>query len=87
VEAVNMIGSLFYGTLLGVFTLAFFFKRVQGNGAFWGMLCGEASILLVARFTRVTFLWYNVIGAVVVVLAGLAVHAAQPRANTAVTRA
>ena len=74
IEAVNMIGSLFYGTLLGVFTLAFFFKRVRGTGAFWGMLCGEAAILLVARFTKVTFLWYNVIGAFVVVIASLAIQ-------------
>jgi Na+/proline symporter len=74
VEAVNMIGSLFYGTLLGVFTLAFFFKRVRGTGAFWGMLLGEAAILAVARFTKVTFLWYNVIGAVVVVIAGLVIN-------------
>ena len=41
IEAVNMVGSLFYGTLLGVFTLAFFFKRVGGTGAFVGMLVAK----------------------------------------------
>ena len=76
IEAVNMIGSLFYGTLLGVFTLAFFFKRVGGNGAFWGMLAGETAILSVAHFTAVSFLWYNVIGAVVVIATGLLITAA-----------
>jgi Na+/proline symporter len=70
IEAVNMVGSLFYGTLLGVFTLAFFFKRVGGTGAFVGMLVGEAAILSTARFTNISFLWYNVIGAVVVVAVG-----------------
>ncbi len=70
IEAVNMVGSLFYGTLLGAFTLAFFFKRVGGTGAFVGMLCGEAAILSTARFTGISFLWYNVIGALVVVVVG-----------------
>ncbi len=81
IEAVNMIGSLFYGTLLGVFTLAFFFKRVGGTGAFWGMLAGESAILAAAKFTRVSFLWYNVIGALVVIVTALmitGVHARRP---------
>jgi Na+/proline symporter len=70
IEAVNMVGSLFYGTLLGVFTLAFFFKRVGGTAAFAGMLAGEAAILATARFTNISFLWYNVIGALVVIAVG-----------------
>lgn len=70
IEAINMVGSLFYGTLLGVFTLAFFFKRVGGTAAFLGMLAGEAAILSTALFTNISFLWYNVIGAVVVVFVG-----------------
>jgi Na+/proline symporter len=70
IEAINMVGSLFYGTLLGVFTLAFFFKRVGGTAAFVGMLVGEAAILSTALFTDISFLWYNVIGAVVVVGVG-----------------
>ncbi len=71
VEAVNLVGSYFYPVLLGVFTLGFFFKRVKGSAAFWAMLTGEAAIIACAVFTNVAFLWYNVIGAVVVVLAGL----------------
>ena len=71
VEAVNLVGSYFYPVLLGVFTLAFFFKRVKGTAAFWAMLTGEAAIIACAVFTNVAFLWYNVIGAVVVVIAGL----------------
>jgi Na+/proline symporter len=75
VEAVNLVGSLFYGSLLGVFTLAFFFKRVSGNGAFWGMILGEAAIFSAFFFTNISYLWYNVIGAVVVILTGLAFQA------------
>jgi Na+/proline symporter len=78
IEAVNMVGSLFYGGLLGVFVLAFFFKRVGANGAFYGVLAGEAAIFAANRFTHIGFLWYNVIGCAVVVAAGLAIAAATP---------
>jgi Na+/proline symporter len=67
IEAVNIVGSLFYGSLLGVFTLAFFFKRVTGTGAFCGMLAGEAAIFAAFLFTGISFLWYNVIGCAVVI--------------------
>jgi len=74
IEAVNMVGSLFYGGLLGVFVLAFFFKRVGANGAFYGVLAGEAAIFAAALFTSISFLWFNVIGCVVVVLAALLIN-------------
>ena len=83
VEAINQIGSFFYPVLLGVFTLAFFFRRVRGSAAFWAMLIGESVIVLCAVFTRVAFLWYNVIGAVVVVIFGVILslrHDANPAA-------
>src|SRR5579884_4240522 len=73
IEAVNMIGSLFYGGLLGVFALAFFFRGVGANGAFYGVLAGEAAIFAANRFTGISFLWYNVIGCGVVVGVGVAV--------------
>jgi SSS family transporter len=71
IEAVNMIGSLFYGGMLGVFVLAVFFKRVGANGAFFGVLAGEAAIFSAKLFTGISFLWYNVIGCFVVILTGL----------------
>ncbi len=70
---VNIVGSLFYGGMLGVFVLAFFFKHVRGTAAFWGVLAGEAAIFIAALFTQVSFLWYNVIGCVVVVATALAI--------------
>jgi len=73
IEAVNMVGSLFYGGLLGVFVLAFFCKRVGANGAFYGVLAGEAAIFAANRFTHIGFLWYNVIGCLVVVAVGQAI--------------
>ena len=73
IVAVNVVGSLFYGSLLGVFVLAFFFRRVRGTAAFAGMLAGEAAIFWAFFFTHISFLWYNVIGCVVVIATALAV--------------
>jgi SSS family transporter len=73
IQAVNIIGSLFYGGLLGVFVLAFCFKNVGANGAFCGVLAGEAAIFAANLFTRISFLWYNVIGCLVVIVVGVLV--------------
>jgi Na+/proline symporter len=73
IQAVNVIGSLFYGGLLGVFVLAFFFRGVGANGAFFGVIAGEAAIFAADLFTKISFLWFNVIGCVVVILVGVAV--------------
>lgn len=71
IEVVNMLGSLFYGGLLGVFILAFYVPRVGGTAAFWGVLAGEAVIFWCRFSTGIAFLWYNVIGAAVVVFTAL----------------
>jgi Na+/proline symporter len=73
VEVVNVLGSLFYGGMLGVFVLAFFFRRVTALGAFVGVLTGEAVIFSCWYFTTIAFLWYNVIGCLVVVMTGVVV--------------
>ena len=72
IVAVNQVGSLFYGPMLGVFALAFFAKRVGANAAFLGVIAGQAAIFAAAAFTPIAFLWYNVIGPVVVVCVALA---------------
>jgi Na+/proline symporter len=83
IEVVNLVGSFFYGGLLGVFVLAFFFKRVGGNAAFSGVLAGEAAIFATAFLTNISFLWYNVIGCLVVVGTALALSAvARPERAT-----
>ena len=71
VEAVNILGSLFYGTVLGVFLLAFFFKRVGGTAAFVAAILAEAFVLSMFFFTNISFLWYNVFGSLAVVLIAL----------------
>ena len=79
IEAVNIVGSLFYGGLLGVFVLAFFFKNVGANGAFFGVVAGEAAIFSAHLFTNISFLWYNVVGCVVVIATGVVVSRAFDR--------
>ena len=74
IEAVNRLGSLFYGTILGIFLLAFYFKRVGGTAAFVGAIVGEAVVLYCFYRTPLAFLWYNVVGAVAVVLTALAAN-------------
>jgi SSS family solute:Na+ symporter len=78
IVAVNQVGSLFYGGMLGVFVLAFFVKRVDGTAAFIGVLAGETAIFAAAGFTSIAWLWYNVIGALVVVLVGWAISMTKP---------
>jgi len=70
IEAVNQVGSFFYGSLLGVFLLAFLVRSSNGNGAFWGLLAGMGAVASVAFSTEVSWLWYNVVGAVSVVAIG-----------------
>ena len=81
IVAVNFVGSLFYGTLLGCFVLALGFRRVGGTPAFVGMLTGEAAMLATAYFTNISWLWYNVIGAGVVVFTALLVSSATSSAT------
>lgn len=70
IEVVNTFGSFFYGSLLGVFVLAFVVKRARARGAFFGILFGITSVWIASKFTEIEFLWFNVIGCVVTVIAG-----------------
>ncbi|MFN7981204.1 MAG: sodium:solute symporter [Vicinamibacterales bacterium] len=74
IEVVNRYGSFFYGSILGVFILALLTKRATATGAFVGLVAGMVVVLSVAfGLPWVAFLWHNLIGAVVVVVVGLAV--------------
>lgn len=65
VEAVNKLGSLFYGTILAIFLLAFFTKKVGGTAAFLGAVAGEAAVIACAIYTDMAWLWWNVVGCAV----------------------
>ena len=73
IEVVNRYGSIYYGSLLGVFILAILTKRATAAGAFWGLLAGIAVVLTVSWTLPIAFLWHNLIGAVVVIVVGLSI--------------
>jgi Na+/proline symporter len=79
IEVVNRFGSYFYGSILGVFGLAVLTQRASALGAFWGLIAGMATVWLVATYTSVHFLWYNVVGAVTVFVVGMTLTAVRPR--------
>jgi solute:Na+ symporter, SSS family len=64
IEAVNILGSLFYGTILGVFLVAFYLKNVKGAAVFCAALLTEAIVIMVWRWDIMAFLWLNVLGCV-----------------------
>lgn len=73
IEAVNIVGSLFYGTILGVFAIAFFFKKIKGTPTFIGAILGEICVLLLfyldyIDFFNIAYLWLNLIGCMLVIL-------------------
>ena len=83
VEAVNILGSLFYGTILGIFLTALFVKRAGGNAVFIAALVGEAAVIACWKLTPLSFLWWNLIGCVLAVgLAALIAWFAPSRART-----
>jgi SSS family transporter len=72
IEVVNRFGSFFYGSILGVFMLAILTRRATGTGAFLGLLAGMSAVAAVAwGRPEISFLWHNVVGAVVVFAVGL----------------
>jgi Na+/proline symporter len=70
IEVVNTFGSFFYGSLLGVFVLAFAVPRAAPAGAFYGLLFGIVSVWIASTYSNIAFLWFNVVGCLVTVAAG-----------------
>lgn len=67
IEAVNILGSLFYGVILGVFCVAFYVKSVGGRATFWAAVIAEAVVVAFYWFDLIAFLWLNVVGCLLVV--------------------
>ncbi|HKP70656.1 MAG TPA: sodium:solute symporter [Pyrinomonadaceae bacterium] len=82
IEVVNKFGSFFYGSLLGVFVLAFAVRRARSRGAFFGLLFGIASVWIASNYTKIEFLWFNVIGCLVTVIAGYLISLTVPSEQT-----
>jgi hypothetical protein len=67
IEAVNVLGSLFYGTILGIFLIAFMFKQIGGGQAFYAAVISEIVVLSLYFFTSISFLWFNLFGSLLVI--------------------
>jgi len=86
IEAVNIVGSVFYGAILGIFVVAFFFKQVKGNAIFLAALLGESIVILFFILDKMeiidlAYLWLNLIGCVLVVLIALVLNQVKKIAN------
>jgi hypothetical protein len=73
IEAVNLLGSLFYGVILGIFLVALYAKKIQGNAVFVAAIVGECIVVLCFLLDKwgyigLGFLWLNVVGALAVVI-------------------
>jgi len=82
IQAVNILGSLFYGTILGIFLVAFFLKWVQGTAVFVAALIAQA-VVLVVHFSdiQLAFLWYNLLAPAIVVVLAMVLQWVLPRAD------
>ncbi len=70
-EAVNILGSLFYGTILGIFVVAFYVKRAGGKAVLWAAILTEIMVISLWWFDTMAFLWLNLVGCALVVLFAL----------------
>lgn len=68
IEAVNVLGSLFYGPILGIFLVAFYYKKINGQNVFIAAILAEITVIAIYQLDIVSFLWLNVIGAAAVIL-------------------
>ena len=76
IQAVNILGSIFYGVVLGLFLLAFFLPRVAGTAAFWAALAAQGLVIVMYRTLPISYLWYNVIGCAACMLFGVVLQTA-----------
>ena len=79
IQAVNILGSIFYGPMLGIFLVGFFLPRVRATPAFLGVLAAQILVVAVWLGSPIGFLWYNVIGCAAVVAIALVAEALLPR--------
>lgn len=74
IEAVNILGSLFYGTILGIFVVAFYMKRIGGTAVFYAAIIAETFVVIAAITELTAYLWLNLIGCVLVMAFGLIIQ-------------
>src|ERR1039457_4218474 len=81
IQAVNIVGSVFYGVVLALFLVAFFVKRVGGTAVFWAALAAQTLVFVLYFSLSISYLWYNFIGCAACVLFSLLLQAALGSTN------
>nr|WP_246357623.1 sodium:solute symporter [Pyxidicoccus fallax] len=79
IQAVNILGSIFYGTVLGIFLVAFFLKHVRGHAVFGAAVLSQGTVIALFMLSDIGYLWFNVIGCALVVVLALALQVVLPR--------
>ncbi len=67
-EAVNILGSLFYGTILGIFVVAFYLKKIMGKAVFWAAILSEFIVCIIWKADMMAYLWLNLVGCALVIV-------------------
>jgi Na+/proline symporter len=70
IQAVNILGSIFYGTILGIFVVAFYFNYIKGQAVFWAAVLTQTLVIIIYWKTEIGFLWLNPIGCLLVIFFG-----------------
>jgi Na+/proline symporter len=74
IETVNILGSLFYGVILGIFLVAFWFKYIKANALFYAAIITEIFVIAIYKADVISFLWLNAIGAILVIVIGFLIQ-------------
>jgi SSS family solute:Na+ symporter len=82
IEAINILGSIFYGVVLGIFLVAFFFKWIRGSAVFWGAVASQLFVFLLYFSLTIGYLWFNLIGCAACVLFSVLFQALLGRSQT-----
>ncbi|MCX7548575.1 sodium:solute symporter [Xanthomarina sp. F1114] len=81
IQLVNIIGSIFYGNVLGIFLLAFFFKYVRGNAVFIAALITQAIVIIGWWFDWMPYLWLNLFGCILVIVLAFIIQKLSSNSN------
>jgi SSS family transporter len=83
IEAINILGSIFYGVVLGIFLVAFFLRRVGGSAVFFAAVAAQALVIVMYLSLNIGYLWYNLVGCAVCIAFSVLLQAVLvPRAPT-----
>jgi len=83
-EAVNELGSYIYGTILGVFVVAFYLKKIRGTSVFIAAFIAEAIICILGYYNAVAYLWFNAIGCILVIIIAMMINPFVPKKDSTI---